>query len=473
MMAEEPIWKGDPALTAEEPKVVRLVPKDDTRPAAYSDDALALRFVEQHGDDLRFVAPWNQWLCWTGTHWLAEETLKAFDLARTVCRDAAKGVPAKLRKLAAAVASAKTVAAVERLAKADRKIAATLDQWDTGDWWLNTPGGIVDLKAGELHPHRREDYCTKITAVTPEGECPKWTGFLARITGDAPELQAYLQRVAGYSLTGITREHALFDGYGTGRNGKSVFQSTIAGVIGTYATTAPIETFTATSHDHHPTELARLNGARLVTASETEEGRAWAESKIKALTGGDKIAARYMRADFFEFIPKFKLFVVGNHKPRLRTVDEAIRRRLHLIPFAVTIPASECDPLLFEKLREEWPGILAWMIQGCLLWQRDGLNPPAVVRDATAEYLDTQDATQQWLDDRCKISPMGFATHAELFRSWGDWATKAGETIGSQRRLIDAVEARGFTKARDGTTKNSRGFRGLYVIPRPVEGNDQ
>jgi putative DNA primase/helicase len=146
---------------------------------------------------------------------------------------------------------------------------------------------------------------------------------------------------------------------------------------------------------------------------------------------------------------------------------------MHLIPFAVTIPAEECDPQLFEKLREEWPSILAWMIQGCLTWQREGLRPPAIVRDATAEYLDAQDAIQQWIDECCKVTQQGFATHAELFRSWTDWANKAGETVGSQRRLIDAVEARGFTKARDGTAKNSRGFKGLYVIPKVVEGGDR
>src|SRR5262249_37240156 len=160
-------------------------------------------------------------------------------------------------------------------------------------------------------------------------------------------------------LTGITREHAMFDGYGTGGNGKSGFQGTIAGGMGSYATTSPIETFTATNFDHPPTELARLNRARLLTPSATEERRDWAESRIKALTGGDRIAARFMRDDFFEFTPKFKLLVMGNHKPRLRSVDEAIRRRLHLIRFNVTIPAEERDLQLGDKLREEWPAILA------------------------------------------------------------------------------------------------------------------
>ena len=177
------------------------------------------------------------------------------------------------------------------------------------------------------------------------------------------ELVAFLQRVAGYALTGSTSAHALFFLYGTGANGKSVFVNTVAGILGDYHRTAPIETFTASSHERHPTDLAGLRGARLVTAVETEEGRRWAESRIKALTGGDKIAARFMRQDFFEFTPQFKLLIAGNHKPGLRSVDEAIRRRFNLIPFAVTIPDEERDENLTDNLKAEWPGILAWMIE--------------------------------------------------------------------------------------------------------------
>lgn len=147
------------------------------------------------------------------------------------------------------------------------------------------------------------------------------------------ELIDYLQRVLGYSLAGITREHALFFLYGTGANGKSVFINTVAGVLADYHKTAPIETFTASQSDRHPTDLAGLRGARLVTATETEEGRPWAESKIKVLTGGDKVAARFMRQDFFEFVPSFKLLVGGNHMPSLRSVDEAMRRRIHSFHF--------------------------------------------------------------------------------------------------------------------------------------------
>jgi putative DNA primase/helicase len=362
-----------------------------------------------------------------------------------------------------AVASAKTVAAVERLAKADRATAASIEQWDTDDWLLNTPGGAVDLCTGIVRPHARTDYCTKITAVAAGGPCAEWLRFLEKITGADADLQSYLQRVGGYCLTGVTREHALFDGYGKGRNGKSVFLNTVASILGTYAISAPMETFTAAATDHHPTELARLNGARLVTSSETEQGRPWAESRIKALTGGDRIAARFVRADFFEFVPKFKLFVIGNHRPRLRSVDEAIRRRLHLIPFSVVISAEECDPELFDKLKAEWPGILQWMVQGCIAWQRVGLNPPAVVRDATADYLEAQDAVGQWLEECIRESSMGITPGSELFKSWAAWASARGENVGAQRGLLDEIEARGYRRARTG---KSRGFRGIYVIAR-------
>jgi putative DNA primase/helicase len=262
--------------------------------------------------------------------------------------------------------------------------AATIDQWDGDSWLINTPAGVVDLRTGQTRPHKLENYITKITAVAPGGAAPRWREFLKRVTDGNEELIDYLQRMTGYCLTGSTQEHALFFLYGTGANGKSTFLNAITESMGDYHRTAPIETFTASNNDRHPTDLAGLRGARLVTANKTEEGRRWAESRIKTLTGGDKISARFMRQDFFEYIPQFKLIIAGNHKPGLRSVDEAIRRRFNLIPFTVTIPPEQRDENLGEKLKAELPGILAWMIQGCLDWQERGLDPPAIITDATA-----------------------------------------------------------------------------------------
>ena len=213
-----------------------------------------------------------------------------------------------------------------------------------------------------------------------------------------------------------------------------------------------------------------------MTAVETEEGRRWAESKIKSLTGGDRIAARFMRQDFFEFTPTFKLIIAGNHKPGLRSVDEAIRRRFHLVPFTVTVPPDERDETLSEKLKSEWPGILAWVIQGCLHWRVRGLDAPEVVRTATDAYLEDEDALAAWIEDEGDIDLNAWEALADLFRSWKNWADRSGEYHGSvkkfSQRLEDRAEAIGVRKGRDG--QGRRGFYGLRVtkvdlVNRPDE----
>jgi len=197
-----------------------------------------------------------------------------------------------------------------------------------------------------------------------------------------------------------------------------------------------------------------------VTATETEEGRRWAESRIKTLTGGDKVTARFMRQDYFEYLPSFKLFVAGNHKPGLRSVDEAIRRRLHLVHFAVTIPAERRDQKLAEKLKTEWPGILRWAVAGCLEWQRGGLQMPAAVREATDAYLEGEDAVSAWLDERCERDKSAWESSAALFASWSQWAVDAGEPPGSAKGFGQKLETRGFTPSR---LKKGRGYAGIRL----------
>jgi len=439
----------------------------EPRPPLYSDESLALRFAEEYGDDLRYVAKWGRWFLYDGARWREDDRLKAFTYARQICRAAA--AECNKPKMQAAIASAKTVAAVERLARSDERLAASVDQWDADPWLLNTPAGAVDLRTGNLLPNRREHYCTKAAAVAPGGDCPTWLAFLDRITGGDDELQAFLQRMCGYALTGSTREHALFFLYGTGANGKSVFLNTVSGVLADYAMTAPIETFMASNSDRHPTDLAGLRGGRLVTAIETEEGRRWAESKIKTLTGGDKISARFMRQDFFEFTPQFKLVIAGNHKPSLRTVDEAMRRRFHLLPFAVTIPPEERDETLPERLKAEWPGILQWMIEGCLAWQSEGLSPPNSVRKATEDYLAAEDALADWIAECCDTGPGKLATSKDLFGSWKEWAERMGEAPGSAKAFSQKLQARGFERAEIGHQK-ARGYKGIALKPRDTSG---
>lgn len=433
----------------------------DNLPPRFSEDALALRFSKRYEASLRYVHRWGAWLRWDGTRWVEDSTLHVFDLARGICRDASAECTDSEKGIAAKLASKATSAAVERLAGSDRRHAATVEQWDTDPWLLNTPLGTIDLRLGEIREHRRTDYLTKITAAGPSGTCPLWLRFLDRVTGGDRELQTFLQRMVGYCLTGVTREHALFFLYGTGTNGKSVFLSTVSSLLGGYAKNAPASSFTASATEQHPTDLAGLRGARFVTAIETEDGARWAESKIKSLTGGDKIAARFMRCDFFEFVPEFKLVIAGNHKPRLRSVDEAIRRRLHLVPFAVTIPDGERDPLLSENLRVEFPGILAWAVQGCLDWQREGLNAPSIVREATAKYLAAEDAVGRWITECCVLDEVAWASSSALYLSWKQWCERNGEYAGSQKRLSEQLEVRGLRPER---SRVARGFLGVQLV---------
>ena len=223
-----------------------------------------------------------------------------------------------------------------------------------------------------------------------------------------------------------------------------------------------METFTAASGDRHPTDLAMLRGARLVTASETEEGKAWAEARIKALTGGDKITARFMRKDFFEYQPEFKLTIIGNHKPILKNVDDAARRRFNLAPFT-HVPAQR-DLQLEVKLRAEWPAILRWMIEGCLDWQKNGLVRPEAVTAATAAYFSEQDIVHQWVDDCCERGGTKSDTMAALFKSWGDYALLNGEKPGTSKWFSGVLARLGCESVKNTPGQHGkRGFKGIAV----------
>ena len=443
----------------EPPLVAEPVCEVGDRPPAFSDEALALRFAERHATTLRFVAGWNRWMEWDSKCWRRDDTLAAFDLARAVCRAAA--AECNNPKEAGAVASAKTVAAVERLARSDRRLAATVDQWDADPMLLNTPEGVIDLSDGQLRAHRADDYLTRITAVSPGGSCPTFLAFLDRITAGDAELIAYLRRIFGYSLTGLTRDHALFFAHGTGANGKSVLLGTVSRILGAYAKSAPVEAFLASKGDRIPNDIAGLRGARFVTSIETDEGKRWAEARVKQLTGGDVVTARFMRAEWFEFTPTFKLLLAGNHRPALTNVDEAMRRRIQMIPFSVTIPPAERDPRLSEKLEAEWPGILAWMIGGCAEWQSVGLLPPTVIVAATNAYLTAEDTVRTWAADCLVADRSAWLSSSDLFRSWGAWATRAGEPVGSQKALSAKLLERGWNK-RD--TRVGKGFMGYRFV---------
>jgi putative DNA primase/helicase len=409
-------------------------------PEHVTEDLLARRLIDRHGERLRYVEAWGRWLVWDGKRWTNDQTRYVIDLARQICREFGLLEP----KLQARLERAATIEAVERLARSDRRAAATPDIWDADPYLLNTLDGVLDFRSGELRPHDAGLYCRKITGAGLGDECPRWRAFLRRVTDADEELERYLQRMAGYALTGLTRDHALFVLFGHGANGKSVFLNTLMAVLGDYAVKSPVDMLLAGSEHRHPTELAMLHGSRLVVASEVNPGSRWNESRLKELTGGEPITAHFMRQDDFTYTPAFKLMLGTNHKPRLRTVDEAVKRRLHLVPFRVTIPPDERDPLLPEKLREELPGILTWCIEGATEWLAGGLQPPRAVLEQTRDYFDAEDRVGEWIEARCDADPENFTRGPDLLKDFRQWLEEHGEGSITRTAFYEGLAAQGF-----------------------------
>jgi putative DNA primase/helicase len=437
---------------------------------ALTEDRVAMEFAQACAERFRYCHHAGAWFQWTGARWIQNETGVVREIIRELSRALSVG---EEPKVLASVNKASFYSGVDKIAQGDTAFAVTSAYWDQDPMLLGTPAGTIDLRTGELRAAAQSDGITKTTTVAAgnEADCPIWMAFLNDATGGDADLMRFLQQWAGYCLTGDVSEHSFVFIYGPGGNGKSVWLNTIAKILGDYQKTAPMETFTASHSDRHPTDLAGLRGARLVAASETEEGRPWAEAKIKSLTGGDPVAARFMRQNFFTYSPQFKLVIIGNHKPRLRNVDDAMRRRINIVPF-VNKPERP-DPKLEEKLKGEWPAILRWMINGCLDWQKNRLVRPDCIAEATANYFEEQDLWTQWLDEECENetdNPHKSALSAELFASWAAYAKAAGVEIGSRPAFAEKLRTRGFYNVKG--TGGARRWKGIQ-LRQPVQRNSQ
>lgn len=451
-----------------------------------SQDALAsdlgLRSWDSNG---RHVASWGKWLFWTGTRWQADDRLDHLTRARAYLRERAEELTDWAERKAAAVDAEKegdgdklrrwakdqartmrsknSVAAVESLARSNRASVASADTFDANRLLLGTPGGTVDLRTGELRQAERSDMITKLTGCAPAdtGSRPeRWLTFLNEIFDGDADLVAFMQRAAGYALTGLTTEHKLLFLYGTGRNGKSVFLNTLTHIWADYARRGAAETFLNTQGEKHSTGLAGLQGARLVAGSELPVGKTWDESVIKDLTGGDRMTARFMRGDFFDFDPQLTLMIAGNNQPSFRGVDEAIRARVVLVPFLVTIPPERRDKGLPDKLKAEGPEILRWAIDGALQWQDRGLDVPAKVAAASTEYMDEEDTLGQFISDETNTVAGQFESAQELHNRFTQWCEMQGLKAWTQLTLIKEIRSRGFDPAK---SNGRRGIKGLKL----------
>ncbi|PLS86578.1 MAG: hypothetical protein CYG60_06515 [Actinobacteria bacterium] len=433
----------------------------------------AERFVVRHGADVLYCYPWGRWLVWTGVRYERDDAGMVHKLGKETVRsihaEAAAEVDDERRK---------TLAKHARASEAESRIKAMLelvkpevpvspDALDAAPWLLNTPNGTVDLRTGELRPHSREDLLTKMAGAEydPKAPAPEWAAFLERVQ-PGEELRRFIQRGAGYSASGDTSEQCMFINHGaSGANGKSTFQEALAAALGDYAMRTPTEMLLAKRGGGVPNDVARLKGARFVAASETEEGRRLAESLVKDLTGQDTVSARFMRAEWFDFKPTHKLWLSTNHKPEIRGTDNAIWRRIRLVPWAVTIPPAEQDRKLSAKLRAELPGILAWIVRGCLEWQREGLRAPDEVRQATAEYRAEMDTLAAFLADRCVVREEARALADKLYQRYAMWCDANGERQEAQKAFVARMTERGFVRKRatKGTDKGRYMWFGVGI----------
>ncbi len=315
---------------------------------------------------------------------------------------------------------------------------------DTDPWLWNVTNGTIDLRTRKFRPHRREDRITKLCPVAydPAADCPVWLRVLNDITAGDAALQHYLRKAVGFSLTGDVRDHVVFFLYGTGENGKSTFVNAIQAMMGVdYAMKAPPELLLVKKNDTHPTERADLAGKRFVACMEAGEGKKLAEAIVKELTGADRLRARHMREDFFEFDPTHKIWLAANHKPTISGTDWGIWRRIKLIPFTVTIPPEKRDEALQEKLRAELAGILNWALLGCMEWQAKGLREPQAVVAATGQYRRQQDVLAGFLEECCVVASDVRARAGDLLAAYRKWS---GDDQMSQRRLGETLTERGF-----------------------------
>lgn len=429
----------------------------DTIDHAVSEESLAILFAQLF-PDVRWVESLKKFFIWTGSYYREDNNLRIMTMLRAFMSEVSKIHPDHARRLG----SAKTVYSVQLLLRAAEGYAEQKENMDSDKFVLNTPRGVWVFKLGQLLsscPHR---FLTKSTSVAPtSGKMPIFESFLIEVTGNSEALIAYLQRCCGYLLTGSVNEHILLFFYGTGRNGKGVLISVLLGILGTYGTVIPAEMLLESRGERHPTEMTLLDGIRVAVCQEISEGKKFNEARIKGLTSSDPFPARVMRGNFYTVYPTGKIVIVANHKPNLRHVDEAIRSRLHLIPFTVTIPKESRDPELSEKLVAEYPQILQWMLDGFQEYQRMGLNPPRQVLDATKDYFDAEDELQGWLVECCDTNVGGDdrESPSSLFASWSGYCRSNGLNPGTQKTFGQKLEGAGYESGRTGTGRYWRGIK--------------
>lgn len=436
----------------------------------------ARRLIERHGEKIRYIPAWQQWAIWNGSRWQLDESGEIQRLAKDTAvsildsaskkmaqagksglskkeREAIIDEAARLSKWALSSQNIKSIDKMIQAAQSEIEMPVSHETFDSNHFILNISNGTIDLRTGQLDKAMREDYCLKTSEAKYEAgaQCPTWDAFLDTIFDGNQELIDYIQKAVGYMLTGSVSEQCLFLAVGGGRNGKSTFINVLRKLLGDYAQQADFSTFLERKDKTGPRgDIARMKGARMVAAVEGPEGKTLDESAIKHLTGDDRIAARFLYKEVFEFDPTHKIFLATNHRPIIKGTDLGIWRRLHFIPFSVTIPENKIDKNLSKKLERELPGILNWAIEGCLDWQKEGLHIPETMDLAKEDYRKEMDSIGNWINDNCITHDNATAKATPLYEDYINWSKTQGEHLISNKVFKNRMLEKGFVQKRRG-----------------------
>jgi putative DNA primase/helicase len=440
----------------------------------FTDTTNAYRLLTEHGKDIRYNALWKKWVVWNGARWELDDGYLIHDrglqMIRGIYEELLKTSDMRdrldIEKHGMQSESARRRKALIEVASWIPELNVKTDDLDIDPWLFNVKNGTIDLRTGEMREHRQEDFITRIADVEYDqnADCPAWKQFIMEIMNYNVDLIHFIQNAAGWAITGDTSEQTMFILFGTGANGKSTFLNTVMNLIGDYAIATPTETFLRKSGEQITNDIARLRGTRFVCFSEAEHGRRLSEPLIKQITGNDRMTARFLYGEYFNFTPTFKIWMATNHKPVIKGTDHGIWRRIKLIPFVTRIEEEKQDKHLEKKLMLEGPGILNWLIEGAKRWCREGLKTPNIIINATDEYRAEMDVIGNFLKERCDQQLVVSIKARELFKCYQEWCDDHNEHAVSERFLGLRLKELGLEQKR---MTDGRYWQGIQLRAQP------
>lgn len=453
----------DATVVAIAKSITRYQPDAENVEYKLTDVGNAERFVAMFKDQVKYCTIYKKWFIWNGKLWEQDDTGKiityAIECVRNIIHDADL-LPDGDKRKALIQHSLKSesngrLKALLDIASGMPAITVRSEDLDQNPWLLNCQNGTINLRTGKLQEHNPKDFITRICTAKYDPDCaiPLWTQLMEKITSGDKEYLRYIQKALGYSLTGDISEQAIFLLYGTGSNGKSTMLNIFAALLGGYAQSTSSDTFMQKKNEAVNNDIARLKGARFVSAIEMEEGKRMAESLIKSMTGGDKLVTRFLYGEFFEYIPQFKVFLAVNHKPDIRDTTNSIWRRIKIMEFKNTFTEQERDKNFPAKIMAtELPGILAWAVQGCILWQQEGIRAPDIVEAATREYREEMDSFSHFFDECCVVRDGARVTNKMLRAKYKEWCADNGEYELTQKPFSRKLLERGYEKKKSSSS---------------------